>query len=43
MKVYVDANPISVAYVTEDGRTECQNCKALFDPVEIDVARRGAS
>ena len=32
-----------VLRVTRDGRIECQNCSALFDPVELDVAQRSAS
>lgn len=34
---------LRVLRVTEEGRTECQNCKHLFDPVELEFARRAAS
>jgi predicted RNA-binding Zn-ribbon protein involved in translation (DUF1610 family) len=32
-----------VLRITSDGRIECQNCNALFDPVELDVAQKSAS
>jgi predicted RNA-binding Zn-ribbon protein involved in translation (DUF1610 family) len=34
---------LRVLRVTIDGRTECQNCKHLFDPVELEFARRADS
>jgi predicted RNA-binding Zn-ribbon protein involved in translation (DUF1610 family) len=32
-----------VLQVSKDGRTECQNCKGLFDPTELDVVQRATS
>jgi hypothetical protein len=34
---------LRVLRVTIDGKTECQNCLHLFDPVEIEFARKAAS
>ena len=34
---------LRVLRVSVDGRTECQNCQALFDPVELEVTRKGTS